>query len=114
MAPRRANDLFPIDWALELDISLRGIWKNHVTHLIRGVAEKYVVAISFKFYTFTSILQIWFRFYPMLKIEWDILPYILNFWEITLSSCDFCKKKQILEKCVKMTQTTLLDQNKLV
>ena len=34
-------DFVHIHRALELDINLRGIWKNHVTQLIREVEEKY-------------------------------------------------------------------------
>ena len=39
----------------------------------------------------------------------------MNFWEISIFLCEFCKTKQkAFKKCVNMTHTTLFDQNKLV
>ena len=55
---------------LELEVNLRGIWKNHVTPLIKGVLEEYFFADLFC--SFYSDVQIWFNFYSMLQIEWVI------------------------------------------
>ena len=65
--------------ALELEINMWGIWKKHVKQIIRGVTEKKIAIFSFYIFSFTSAFQIWFHFYSMLKIEWVILPSILNF-----------------------------------
>ena len=79
--------------ALESEINWKGIWKKIMLRIqLEGLQQSFFCLIFS--YSLSSGFQIWFCFYFMLKINWDILPFFF-FLKIAIFCVDFVKKKDL-------------------